>query len=98
VHAGRIQAAMAAESRSFARINCLTLRDDAPPAIMEQRSGELRDLISGIAGRGHESLVLPVLLTQDGIETGLLRRLENHQFRYRGGDDRPASAAGGLDC
>lgn len=60
----------------FASIDCLTLRDDAPEAVRDEATAELRELVDRHAREGHRVLVVPLLVSYGGIERGLRQRLE----------------------
>jgi sirohydrochlorin ferrochelatase len=60
---------------SFASIDWLTVRDDAPKPVKDRATAELRDLVARRAAGGRRVLVVPLLLTFGGIEQGIRERL-----------------------
>jgi sirohydrochlorin ferrochelatase len=60
----------------FAAIDYLTLRDDAPKAVRDQVTIELRDLVVRRIQEGRRVLIVPLLVSFGGIERGLRQRLE----------------------
>lgn len=75
VHASRLKT-------DFAQIHTLTLRDDAPPPIRDQKTKELRNLVQEAHNKGLEPLILPVLLAPGGIEAGIHERLNELSYRF----------------
>ena len=65
----------------FGRIECLTVRDDAPDPIRSQATAELRAVVEGAVEEGKSVLILPLLLSYGGIEVGIRRRLEGLPYR-----------------
>ncbi len=61
---------------SFASIDYLTVRDDAPAPIRSVAAEELRGLVSRRAAEDRRVLVVPLLLSYGGIEKGIQKRLE----------------------
>jgi sirohydrochlorin ferrochelatase len=72
----RALAARMARDMPFASIDCLTLRDDAPPAVRGAATAELRALVSARIAEGRRVLIVPLLLSFGGIERGIATRLE----------------------
>jgi sirohydrochlorin ferrochelatase len=64
----------------FASIDWLTVRDDAPPAIRDAATAELRALVTKRRDAGSRVLVVPVLLSFGGIEQGVRKRLEGLDY------------------
>jgi sirohydrochlorin cobaltochelatase len=64
----------------FASIDCLTVRDDAPAAIRDAATAELRALVVKRRESGSRVLVVPVLLSFGGIEQGLRKRLDGLDY------------------
>lgn len=60
----------------FASIDCLTLRDDAPAAVRDAATAELRALVSTRIAEGRRVLIVPLLMSFGGIERGIAKRLE----------------------
>jgi hypothetical protein len=63
-------------TETFASIDYLTLRDDAPKPVRDQATAELRALVSNHSQAGRRVLVVPLLISFGGIERGLRERLE----------------------
>lgn len=61
---------------AFVSIEYLTVRDDAPAAIRDTATAELRALVSRQLDHGHRVLVVPLLLSFGGVEKGIVARLE----------------------
>lgn len=61
---------------SFERIEYLTVRDDAQEPIRSQATAELRAVVTRAAQRGDRVLVIPLLISYGGIESGIKKRLE----------------------
>jgi sirohydrochlorin ferrochelatase len=60
----------------FARVEFLTVRDDAPRPIRDAAASELRAVVSRATSDGHRVLIVPLLLAYGGIEKGIRQRLE----------------------
>ncbi len=60
---------------TFASIDYLTVRDDAPAPVRDQATAELRALVARRAAEGRRVLIVPLLLTFGGIEQGIRERL-----------------------
>ncbi len=69
---------------SFSRIEHLTVRDDASEPVRDQATEELRAVVEGAVGEGKSVLIVPLLLSYGGIETGIRRRLEGLPYRMAG--------------
>ena len=65
----------------FARIEYLTVRDDAPGPIRDQATSELRTLVERANSEGRNVLIVPLLLSYGGIEKGIRERLEGLPYR-----------------
>lgn len=65
----------------FARVEYLTLRDDAPEPIWSQARAELRERVQSAAAAGLQVLIVPHLLSFGGIEEGLRKRLDGLEYR-----------------
>ncbi len=61
---------------SFAAIEWLTVRDDAPPPIRDVAAEELRALVRKHTAAGRRVLIVPLLLSYGGIEKGIRQRLD----------------------
>jgi sirohydrochlorin ferrochelatase len=69
-------AAIVKDRTSFDTIDYLTVRDDAPAAIRDAASAELRERVGRRTAEGRRVLVVPLLLSYGGIEKGIQKRLE----------------------
>ncbi len=65
---------------NFARIDYLTVRDDAPEPIRSQATAELRAVVQKALDEKRSVLVVPVLLSYGGIEKGIRNRLEGLDY------------------
>lgn len=65
---------------SFASIDWLTVRDDAPRPIRDAAAAELRELVERRSKEGRRVLVVPVLMSYGGIEQGIRKRLEGLDY------------------
>jgi sirohydrochlorin ferrochelatase len=65
---------------TFARIEYQTVRDDAPEPIRGQATEELRQRVERAAGEGLKVLIVPLLLSNGGIEKGIRKRLEGLDY------------------
>ncbi|MCU1321598.1 MAG: CbiX protein [Acidobacteriaceae bacterium] len=71
--------ALAKEMRAkthYADIAYMTLRDDADDPIRDAATKELRERIEAITKKGNKALIVPLLLSYGGIESGLRKRLD----------------------
>ena len=68
-------------SAPFARVESLTVRDDAPPEIRDAAASHLRDVVSKGTADGHRVLIVPLLLSYGGIEQGVRKRLEGLDYQ-----------------
>lgn len=64
----------------FATVDVMTVRDDAPAAIRDAATAELRSLVSQHTSQGRRVVLVPVLLSYGGIEAGIRERL--HGLTY----------------
>ena len=65
----------------FSRIERLTVRDDAPAPVRDRATAELRAVVEDAVQEGKSVLIVPLLLSYGGIETGIRRRLEGLPYR-----------------
>jgi hypothetical protein len=63
-------------ARPFARVESLTVRDDAPKPMRDAAAQELRDVVTKATNDGHRVLIVPLLMAYGGIEKGIRKRLE----------------------
>jgi sirohydrochlorin cobaltochelatase len=61
---------------TFAAIDYLTVRDDAPKPIRDAATSELRSLVVTHENAGRRVLIVPLLLSFGGIEKGIRQRLD----------------------
>jgi len=71
---------MRTETR-YARIEYLTLRDDANAPVRNKATAQLRKMVEQVAKDGRTPLVVPLLLSYGGIEGGLRKRLDGLTYR-----------------
>lgn len=64
----------------FSRIDYLTVRDDAPEPVRSRATAELRGVVSRALAEGKRVLVVPLLISFGGIETGIRKRLEGLEY------------------
>lgn len=64
----------------FARIDYLTVRDDAPKDIRDQATAELRAVVQKSLDEKRSVLIVPLLLSYGGIEKGIQKRLEGLDY------------------
>ena len=65
----------------FRHIEHLTVRDDASEPVRGQATEELRAVVEGDVDEGKSVLIVPLLLSYGGIETGIRERLEGLPYR-----------------
>ena len=65
---------------SYARIEYLTVRDDASEEVRAKAKAELRGFVEKAVSEGKRALVVPVLLSYGGIELGIKKRLEGLEY------------------
>ncbi len=64
------------QTDTFASLNYLTLRDDAPKTIRDAATAELRGIVEHEKSAGRRVLIVPLLISFGGIERGLRERLD----------------------
>ena len=101
---GTLAESMAAR-RAFARVEFQTVRDDAAPEIRERAAKELRARVERATSEGRTAVIVPLLMSYGGIESGIRKRLDGLQYTMaRKGllpDDRLAgwiAESAGLSC
>ena len=67
-------------SGTFASVDYITLRDDAPKPIRDKATADLREIVQTRIAEGRRVLILPLLVSFGGIERGLRERLEGLSF------------------
>jgi sirohydrochlorin ferrochelatase len=72
----RALAKQIAAGKSYARIECVTLRDDADAPVRDQATAELRKKTQAADDAGYHVVIVPLLLSYGGIENGLRQRLD----------------------
>lgn len=75
-----------AVTKSFARIEVATVRDDADAAVRDAATAHFRSLVSAATRQHLRALIVPVLLSYGGIENGIRKRLDglDHTFSPAG--------------
>ena len=63
------------QTERYAAIEYLTLRDDAPKAVRDAATAQLRGLVQRELSSGRRVLIVPLLISFGGIEKGLRERL-----------------------
>jgi len=81
--ADQIRTMQSEKGNKFKQIFGLTVRDDANPAIYEQAKEQLRTLVSQ-SGKDGEVIVIPLLLSQGGVEARYVKRLEGLKYKWSG--------------
>ncbi len=71
------------KGESFRNILSVTVRDDAPEPIQETAKQHLRALVRQLSVDG-EVIVVPLLISQGGVEKRIAKRLEGLTFRWNG--------------
>lgn len=69
-----------ARTGGYRAVHSVTLMDDAPAALRDQMTAQLRRLVAD-AGTSGTALVVPVLLSRGGIEPKIRQRLEGLPYR-----------------
>lgn len=65
----------------FAKVEAITVRDDAPAPVREVATADLRALVTRLSsGGGSRVLIVPLLLSYGGIEAGIRKRLEGLDY------------------
>ncbi len=67
----------------FRNIFCVTVRDDAPKEIYKLAKENLRSLVRQ-ASKDSKVIVVPLLLSEGGIERGIVKRLEGLDYTWSG--------------
>lgn len=65
---------------SFKRIECLTVRDDAPEPVRSQATAALRAVVESAGREGNRVLLVPLLLSYGGIEEEIKERLHGLDY------------------
>lgn len=81
--ADQIRALQAEKGNKFRQIFGLTVRDDADAAIYEQAKEQLRSLVYQ-SGKDGDVIVIPLLLSQGGVEARYVKRLEGLTYKWSG--------------
>jgi sirohydrochlorin cobaltochelatase len=64
------------QTEKYAALDYLTLRDDAPKAVRDAATAELRGIVQRELHAGRRVLIVPLLISFGGIERGLRERLD----------------------
>ena len=67
-------------TEKFAAVEYLTLRDDAPKPVRDAATEQLRATVRRQLAAGRRALVVPLLISFGGIETGVRQRLEGLDY------------------
>lgn len=65
---------------TFAAVEYLTLRDDAPKPVRDAATAELRAIVQKHAQQGRRVLIVPLLVSFGGIDKGLRERLDGLSY------------------
>ena len=65
-----------AATETFASIDYLTVRDDAPKPVWEKAKAELRAVVQKRAAEGRRVLIVPLLISFGGVEKAMRERLD----------------------
>ena len=68
---------------SFKNIFCMTVRDDAPKEIYKIAKENLRNIVNQASKNGRV-IVVPLLLSQGGVENGIVKRLKGLNYAWSG--------------
>lgn len=82
VHGGRIQEYFEKGNGRFNAVHAITVQDDAPEDVREEKTRQLRRLVTEGIKRGNRVLVLPVLIARGSIENGIERRLRGLDYTF----------------
>lgn len=69
-----------ASQMSFAGVDVLTVRDDAPEPVRAAATADLRAVVTRAARAGNRVLLVPLLLSYGGIEDGIRTRLDGLDY------------------
>lgn len=72
-----------AKKKNFKNIFCVTVRDDAPEEIYEIAKENLRNIVNQ-ASKDGKAIVIPVFLSEGGVEKGIAKRLEGLNYEWSG--------------
>ncbi len=67
----------------FVAVEALTLRDDAPEEVQRQAAQKLREKVASLSG-SWQVLVVPLLISQGGIEEKIPQQLSGLSYRFLG--------------
>ena len=76
----KVLAAQMDAATSFAAIDYMTVRDDAPKPIRDAATADLRQRVEREQKLGRRVLIVPLLLSFGGIEKGIRQRLEGLDY------------------
>lgn len=62
----------------------LSLRDDAPSETRDRMTAELRGIVTEAKNNGRIALVLPLLISKGGIDSGIVHRLQGLDYIWSG--------------
>ena len=72
---------LASQVQGYAGVDLLSLRDDAQAPVRDAATAQLREMVTRARAKGHDVLIVPVLLSYGGVERGLKTRLEGLDYR-----------------
>jgi len=81
--AEQIRIMQSKKGNKFKQIFSLTVRDDADEAIYEQAKEQFRSLVYQ-SGKDGNVIVIPLLLSQGGVEERYVKRLEGLDYKWSG--------------
>ena len=76
----------------FAKVEAITVRDDAPAPVREAATADLRALVTRLSSGGSRVLIVPLLLSYGGIEAGIRKRLEGLDYTMASRESMPTTA------
>ena len=84
VHGMRIQENfLKSNIKAFSDFSYFTLRDDSPSPIRDERTRMLRNKILELNENNITPIIIPVLLSSGGIESGILDRLQGLNYKIQ---------------
>ncbi len=83
-HGQRIQKYFYEKNKvNFDNFVYLNLRDDAPSNVQNDRTQQLRDMVTFFSNRKITPIIIPVLLAPGGIEKGIFERLRGLDYKIQ---------------
>lgn len=81
---GEKYAADLKKSLGLPSIQVMSLQDDAFTPIRNANSRAFRKMVEGIRQRGNNAIILPLLLSEDGIQKSVVERLQGLEYVWTG--------------